>query len=161
MSTAWIGVGSNVGDRQGFCRQAVDELKNSGEVQVEAVSSLYETTPVGGPPQRSFVNLVVRVSTEVEARRLLELVKTIEKRMGRDPDQMRWGPRVIDLDVLAIDGAAISDPDYQVPHPRLAERRFALAPLLEIDPDVKDPAGTPYSSFLDRAEGDVELLEGF
>ena len=161
MSAAWIGIGSNVGDRQGFCRQAVDELKNSGEIQVEAVSSLYETTPLGGPPQRSFVNLVVRISTEVHPRRLLELVKGIEKKMGREADQIRWGPRVIDLDVLAIDGVVVSEEDYEVPHARLTERRFALAPLLEIDPDAKDPAGKPYESYLDAAEGEIELLESF
>ncbi|MGI8774592.1 MAG: 2-amino-4-hydroxy-6-hydroxymethyldihydropteridine diphosphokinase [Actinomycetota bacterium] len=161
MSTAWIGVGSNVGDRAGFCRQAVDELKNSGVVQVDAASSLYETSPVGGPPQRSFINLVVGVSTDATPRQLLELAKSIEKRLGRETDQMRWGPRIVDLDILAIDGVTVAEADLQIPHPRLTERAFALIPLLEIDPGVSDPTGKPYAAFLPEAEGEAEVLEPF
>lgn len=161
MSTAWIGVGSNVGDRRGFCRQAVDELKNSGVLQVDAVSSLYETSPVGGPPQRSFVNLVVRITTDATPRQLLELAKSIEKRLGREADQMRWGPRIVDLDILAIDGVIVAEEDLQIPHPRLTERAFALIPLLETDPGATDPAGIPYATYRPEAEGEVEVLEPF
>lgn len=159
-TTAYIGIGSNVGDRQGFCRTAVDELRAAEGVDVIDASSLYETSPVGGPPQRSFVNLVVRVETFLSARRLLEVCKEIEDRLGREPAE-RWAPRVIDLDILLYGGEKIGEPDLEVPHPRMAERKFVLVPLMEISPDITDPWGSPYADHLDEAEGDVEFLEPF
>jgi 2-amino-4-hydroxy-6-hydroxymethyldihydropteridine diphosphokinase len=160
ITTAYIGIGSNVGDRLGFCRSAVDELRGIEGVDVVDVSSLYETSPVGGPPQRSFVNLVVRIETNLSARRLLETCKAIEDRLGREPSE-RWGPRVIDLDILLYGTEKIGEPDLEVPHPRMAERAFVLVPLLEISPDITDPWGSPFSDRLDEAEGEVELLEPF
>lgn len=159
MTEAWIGIGSNVGERRDFVRSAVERLR--AEVKVEAVSSLYETSPVGGPPQRSFVNAVVRVATELHPRQLLELCKEIEKKMGRESSDMRWGPRVIDLDLLLYDEMKLSEPDLEVPHPRMNERRFVLVPLLEIDPDATDPWGTRLSDYEERVEGDVRLIEPF
>lgn len=159
MTEAWIGIGSNVGERRDFVRSAVGRLR--AEVKVEAVSSLYETSPVGGPPQRSFVNAVVRVSTELPPRELLGLCKDLEKKMGREASDMRWGPRVIDLDLLLYDDMKISEPDLEIPHPRMNERRFVLVPLLEIDPDAADPWGTRYSDYEERVEGDVRLMEPF
>lgn len=158
---AFIGIGSNVGDREGFCRRAVQDLKETDGVTVEAVSSLYETSPIGGPPQRSFVNLVVKTATGLDPRSLLEQCKDIERRLGRESSDIRWGPRVVDLDVLTYDAEKISEPDLEIPHPRMTQRRFVLVPLLEIAPDAADPWGTPYSDSLDEAEGDVDLLEPF
>lgn len=159
MTEAWIGIGSNVGERRGFVRSAVERL--GAEVSVIAVSSLYETSPVGGPPQRSFVNAVARISTGLDARSLLELCKNIEKRMGREASDMRWGPRVIDLDLLLFDDLKVSEPDLEIPHPRMNERRFVLVPLLEIDPEATDPWGTRLSDYEERVEGEVHLLEAF
>ena len=159
MTEAWIGIGSNVGERRDFVRSAIEQLGK--ELTVEAVSSLYETSPVGGPPQRSFVNAVVRVQTELDARELLTLCKGIEKRMGRETSEMRWGPRVIDLDVLLFDDLKISEPDLEIPHPRMNERRFVLVPLLEIDPAAVDPWGTPLRDYEERVEGEVRLMEPF
>lgn len=161
MTVAYIGVGSNVGERQAFCRRAVQALDEVPGISVEATSSLYETAPVGGPPQRSYVNMVVRVSTELDARSLFEACKQLEQRMGREPSDIRWGPRVVDLDVLLFDDDKVNEPDLEIPHPRMTRRRFVLVPLLEIDPEVTDPWGDRFADWLDEAEGDVDLLEPF
>lgn len=161
MTVAYIGVGSNVGDRVGFCRAAVEALDASAGISTRQVSSLYETSPIGGPPQRSFVNLAVRIETELEPRDLLEACKLIEQKMGREPSDLRWGPRVVDLDILLYGREKVSEPDLEIPHPRLKERRFALVPLLEIDPDLTDPWETRLEDSLEEAEGKVELIESF
>lgn len=161
MIESFIGIGSNVGDRAQFCRTAVEELNATEGVEVTATSSLYETSPIGGPPQRSFINLVVRIRTSLDHRQLLALTQNIEARLGRETSDIRWGPRVVDLDILSFDDEKISEPDLEIPHPRLTQRRFALIPLLEIAPEAADPWGTPYSEALDEAEGEVELLEAF
>jgi 2-amino-4-hydroxy-6-hydroxymethyldihydropteridine diphosphokinase len=160
MTTAYIGIGSNVGDRQSFCRRAVDALGKSEGVTIDAASSLYETAPIG-PPQRSYVNMVVRIVTELDPRRLMHLCKRIEERLGREPSEMKWGPRVIDLDLLLYGGEKISEPDLEVPHPHMTERNFVLVPLLEIDPDAADPWETPLKVYAEDAAGEVVLLEPF
>jgi 2-amino-4-hydroxy-6-hydroxymethyldihydropteridine diphosphokinase len=161
MTIAYIGIGSNVGDRTKFVRDAVAALGAAEDIEVEDVSSLYETSPLGGPPQRSFVNLVVKIDTAYEPRALLEACKLIEGRFGREPSDIRWGPRVVDLDILLYDDEKVNEPDLEIPHPRLRERKFALVPLLEIEPGITDPWEARYSEALDEAEGDVEFLEGF
>jgi 2-amino-4-hydroxy-6-hydroxymethyldihydropteridine diphosphokinase len=161
MTRGYISVGSNVGDRASFCRRAVDALGSAPGISVRSVSSLYETTPVGGPPQRSFVNLVVEIDSFETARELLELCKEIERKLGREPGTVRWGPRVADLDILAFGDEKVNEPDLEVPHPRITERRFVLVPLLEIAPDAADPWGARYSDFVEDAEGEVEMLESF
>lgn len=161
MTVAYIGVGSNVGDRAGFCRSAVESLDAPPGISTRSVSSLYETSPIGGPPQRSFINLAVKIETELEPRELLEACKLIEQKIGREPSDLRWGPRVVDLDILLYGSEKISEPDLEIPHPRLKERRFTLVPLLEIDPDLTDPWETRLEDSLEEAEGDVELFERF
>ena len=161
MTTAYIGIGSNVGDRVVFARRAVAELGEAPGVRVDAVSSLYETSPVGGPPQRSYVNLVVRIETDLEPRGLLETCKGIEARLGREPTDMRWGPRVVDLDILTFGSEKVNESDLEIPHPRLRDRRFVLVPLLELDPEASDPWGERYGMWVEEAEGEVELLEPF
>lgn len=161
MIEAFIGIGSNVGDRAVFVRSAVDALNSADGVEITATSSLYETSPIGGPPQRSYVNMVIRLRTSIDHRDLLELCQRIEQRLGREESDIRWGPRVVDLDILIYDNTKISEPDLEIPHPRMTGRRFVLIPLLEIDPEIADPWGGPYRDALDEAEGDVELLEPF
>jgi 2-amino-4-hydroxy-6-hydroxymethyldihydropteridine diphosphokinase len=161
MTAAYIGIGSNVGDRTAFVRRAVAELDGVSEITVLANSSLYETSPIGGPPQRSFVNMVTRIDTTLPPHDLLEAVKNIEVRLGRDPNGIRWGPRVVDLDILTYGDEKLNEPDLEIPHPRIAERRFVLVPLLEIEPEASDPWGKRYSDWLDQAEGEIELLESF
>lgn len=161
MTPCYLGIGSNVGDRAQFCRRAVQGLAAHSEIEVDAVSSLYETSPVGGPPQRSFVNLVASVLTGLEAADLLAHLQDIERRLGRRPSDMRWGPRVADLDLLTFGEEKINEPGLEVPHPRMTERRFVLVPLLEIDANAADPWGSRYADWLDEAEGEVRLLEPF
>lgn len=161
MIETFIGIGSNVGDRATFARRAVEELNAAEGVEVTATSSLYETSPIGGPPQRSYVNLVVRLMTSLDHRGLLDTCQRIEQKLGREVSDIRWGPRVVDLDILIFDNTKISEPDLEIPHPRMTQRRFVLVPLLEIDPEVADPWGSPYGDALDEAEGEVELFEAF
>lgn len=161
MVTSYIAIGSNVGERRTFCREAVAFLGESPGVDVIATSSLYETSPVGGPPQRSFVNAVVKIETSLSPRALLDLCQGIEARLGREPGELRWGPRVADLDVLLFDDVKVNEPDLEIPHPRMTTRAFVLIPLIEIDPEVADPWGMPYRDLVDEAEGDVRLMEPF
>lgn len=153
-----IGVGSNVGNREGFCRRAVEELSTAPGVELDRVSSLYETDPLGGPPQRSYVNGVARIHTHLDPRSVLRLCKAIEERLGREPSLIPRGPRVVDLDVLTYGHEKVSEPDLEIPHPRMRQRRFVLVPLLEIDPDAVDPWGKPFADWIDEAEGKVRLL---
>lgn len=161
MTTAFIGIGSNVGDREAFARRGIAEIGEAEGITIEKVSSLYATAPIGGPPQRSFVNLVVKIDTELSPRGLLESLQAIEQRLGREPSDIRWGPRVVDLDILTFGDEKVSEPDLEIPHPRMKERLFVLIPLLEIEPDAADPWGSRYADALDEAEGDVEHLSAF
>jgi len=161
MTTAYIGIGSNVGERSSFCRRAVSALDDTPEIRVTAASGLYETEPVGGPPQRSFINLVARIETSLGPRTLLGVCKEIERTLGREPSDIRWGPRVIDLDVLTFGDEKINDEDLEIPHPRMLQRKFVLIPLLEIEPDASDPWGARYSDWIEEAEGQVRLVEPF
>lgn len=131
MTRAFLGLGSNLGDRLQHLRNAVAAL--SGEVV--AVSDVYETDPVGGPAQDRFLNLVVELDTDLSPRDLLRVCWRLEAAAGRVRD-VRWGPRTLDVDVLWIEGVAVNDDELTVPHPRMWERRFVLAPLAELAPDV-------------------------
>ncbi len=160
MTVAYIGIGSNVGDRQDHCRRSVAALVARAGIEMIATSSLYETSPIG-PPQRSFINMVVKVSTDLSAHELFHACKEIEVALGRARSGVRWGPRVIDLDVLLFGDEKIVEADLEIPHPRLTERRFVLVPLLEIDPDATDPWGNRLENFLDQVEGEVTLVAPF
>ena len=128
---AFLGMGSNLGDRWAYLRDAVDSLSD-----VVAVSSVYETDPVGGPAdQDAYLNLVVELDTEFTARQLMSVGQRLQAAAERVQAE-RWGPRTLDVDVLWIDGVTVDEPDLQVPHPRMFERRFVLAPLAELAPDL-------------------------
>lgn len=161
MTAAYLGIGSNVGERRLFCRRAVAELEAAEGISVEATSSLYETSPVGGPPQRSFVNMVARVATTLEPQDLLDVCKAIERRLGREPSDIRWGPRVVDIDILTFGEEKVVEPGLEIPHPRLTQRRFMLVPLLEIDPEASDPWGARYADWVEESEGEVRPLEPY
>jgi 2-amino-4-hydroxy-6-hydroxymethyldihydropteridine diphosphokinase len=135
---AFIGLGSNLGDRRALLSAAVEGLRRGGDVV--GVSPLYETDPVGGPAgQGPFLNLVVELATADPPRRLLERCQEIEAAAGRVRAE-RWGPRTLDADVLYVQGETVDEEDLTVPHPRLWERRFVLAPLAELAPDLVTPA---------------------
>jgi len=124
-------MGSNLGDRWAYLRDAVDSLAD-----VVAVSSVYETDPVGGPAdQDAYLNLVVELDTELTARQLMSVGQRLQAAAERVQAE-RWGPRTLDVDVLWIDGVTVDEPDLQVPHPRMFERRFVLAPLAELAPEL-------------------------
>ena len=131
---AFIGLGSNLGDRQAYLADAVAALRSAGDVV--AVSPLYETEPVGGPEdQGAFLNLVVELATDDAPRRLLERCQAAEGAADR-VRTVHWGPRTLDADVLVVEGLEVHDPDLTVPHPRLWERRFVLQPLSDLAPDL-------------------------
>ncbi|HEY5699656.1 MAG TPA: 2-amino-4-hydroxy-6-hydroxymethyldihydropteridine diphosphokinase [Acidimicrobiales bacterium] len=146
MTRAFLGLGSNLGDRRALLRTAVDALPD-----VVAVSPLYETDPVGGPDQGAFLNLVVELSTERSARELLAVCAEREAAAERVRVE-RWGPRTLDVDVLWVDGETVDEPDLVVPHPRMWERRFILAPLRDLAPDLVS------ADEIEAAEGDVRLV---
>jgi 2-amino-4-hydroxy-6-hydroxymethyldihydropteridine diphosphokinase len=131
---AFIGLGSNLGDRRALLRQAVEGLEAAGDVT--GVSPLYETAPVGGPEgQGPYLNGVVELSTSDPPRRLLERCRALEAAAGR-VRTVRWGPRTLDADVLWVEGWQVDEEDLTVPHPRLWERRFVVQPLADLAPDL-------------------------
>ncbi|MDP6868570.1 MAG: 2-amino-4-hydroxy-6-hydroxymethyldihydropteridine diphosphokinase [Acidimicrobiales bacterium] len=127
---ALLALGSNLGDRWGFLRDAVASLPD-----VVAVSDVYETPPVGGPSQGPYLNCVVRLETLLGARALLDEARRRENEAGRERIE-RWGPRTLDVDVLWVDGEEVDEPDLEVPHPRMFERAFVLVPLFDVAPDL-------------------------
>ena len=133
MTRAYVGVGANVGDREATIRAAIAALPG-----VVAVSELRETDPVGVTDQPAFLNGAVAVETDLSARELLESLLMIERGLGRERG-VRWGPRTIDLDLLLYGGETVDEPGLTVPHPRLHERRFALEPLADLDPELVVP----------------------
>lgn len=131
MGRVFLGLGSNLGDRVDLLRGAVTSLPD-----LVAVSPVYETEPMGGPDdQGAYLNLVVELDTGLGPRELLALCHTLEQAAGRVRG-VRWGPRTLDVDVLWIEGCTVEETDLQVPHPRLWERRFVLAPLADLAPDL-------------------------
>ena len=143
MVTAYLGLGSNLGDRVGYIQQAVQFLKDSDNIDVILCSSLYETEPVGLQSEKWFVNAVVEIMTELDPEELLERCMSIESMLGRvrDPDigNPAYQSRTIDIDVLFYGDMIISTDTIQVPHPRVHERAYALVPLLEISPAFVHP----------------------
>ena len=135
---AVLGLGSNLGDRLALLQGAVDALSAAG--QVVAVSPVYETDPVGGPEQADFLNAVVVVETDLTAHALLDLAHAVEARFARVREQ-RWGPRTLDVDLLAISDEVVDDADLVLPHPRAAERAFVLVPWSAVDSDAALPDG--------------------
>jgi 2-amino-4-hydroxy-6-hydroxymethyldihydropteridine diphosphokinase len=139
---AYIGLGSNLGEREATMRAALERLAAGEEIDVVAVSSFRETDPVGKLDQPRFVNAAAALETSLAPRELLERLLDVERGLGRDrAHEERWGPRTIDLDLLLYADEEIDEPGLAVPHPRLAERAFVLEPLLDLDPELRLPDG--------------------
>jgi 2-amino-4-hydroxy-6-hydroxymethyldihydropteridine diphosphokinase len=136
--SAYLALGSNLGDRVAHLQLAVDELAHAPGIQVIDVSRVYETAPVGGPPQDAFLNAVVAIETNLDPHELLHRCQMIEERAERVRVE-RWGPRTLDVDVLLVDDDRIETADLTLPHPRMWERGFVLAPLRDVAPDLVDP----------------------
>jgi 2-amino-4-hydroxy-6-hydroxymethyldihydropteridine diphosphokinase len=146
---AFIGLGSNLGDRRGQLRRAVEGLRATGDLV--AVSPVYETEPVGGPEQGAFLNIVVELRTVESPWALLERCRQLETKAQR-VRTVRFGPRTLDADVLLVGDESIDEPELTVPHPRMWERRFVVAPLADLAPDLVAP------EVLARAGGEVVRL---
>ncbi len=134
----FLGLGSNLGDRQRFLQRAVMEMKLLQGVTLVWTSGVYESDPYGRTDQPRFLNACVEIETTLEPGVLLHQLKDVEQRVGRTPSE-RWGPREIDIDILVYDGVVFSDDRVTVPHPDLEHRRFALVPLRELAADLVHP----------------------
>ena len=151
-TTAYIGLGANLGEREAAIRRALELLTAPG-TSVVAVSSLRETDPVGYADQPTFLNGVAIVETTAPPRELLNRLLEIERKLGRDRSSSeRWGPRPIDLDLLLYGRRAVDEPGLRVPHPRLHERRFVLEPLVELDPRLVVPGRGRVTDLLAKLE---------
>jgi 2-amino-4-hydroxy-6-hydroxymethyldihydropteridine diphosphokinase len=150
-TTAYVGIGSNLGDRLENLRAAVRDMAGTADVRVVRSSSVYETAPVGGPQQGDFLNAVLEISTELEPHALLEALQRIENELGRVRAE-RFGPRTIDLDLLLYGDEEIDDPDLTVPHPRMRERAFVVVPLTELGAGNALPNGRPLEPVTDAAQ---------
>ena len=146
--TGYLGLGSNVGDRRSHLRAAIELLRENG-VEVDAVSSAYETEPVGEVlDQADFLNAAIRIRTDLEPEALLGVCKRIEAERGRSLDAPRHSPRPLDVDLLLLGGLELSTERLTLPHPEVTSRRFVLAPLLELDPELEQPDGTRLAAAL-------------
>lgn len=148
MTRAYVGLGSNLGDREATLRVALEQLAAEPGIQLVAVSRVRETEPVGVLDQPRFLNAAAAVETELPPRELLERLLGIERRLGRARSGPRFGPRTIDLDLLLYGDEAVDEPGLEVPHPRLHERAFVLEPLAELDPGLVVPGRGPVSALL-------------
>jgi 2-amino-4-hydroxy-6-hydroxymethyldihydropteridine diphosphokinase len=134
MVTAFLGLGSNLGNREQSLEDAIVAINETIGIHVIQRSSIYETEPVGVTTQPMFLNLVLKIETNLDPQMLLSVVKQIETRLGRQP-RYRWGPREIDIDILLYDELEVNEPNLRIPHPRMWEREFVLNPLREIAPE--------------------------
>ncbi|MHB1127646.1 MAG: 2-amino-4-hydroxy-6-hydroxymethyldihydropteridine diphosphokinase [Bacillota bacterium] len=149
--TAFLSMGSNMGDKEGNLRRAILELEKSSEIQSIRRSKWYLTAPVGKTDQAWFLNGVVEVRTTLKPIQLLRLILGIESRMGRTR-QERWGPRNIDIDILLYDQLMIKEEELVIPHPRMLERAFVLVPLAELVPALIFPDGSKLANHLNNLE---------
>jgi 2-amino-4-hydroxy-6-hydroxymethyldihydropteridine diphosphokinase len=146
---AFVSLGSNLGDREGSLRRALEELASEQGIAIRRVSSFRETEPVGYLDQPRFVNAVVELETELPPRALLDRLLEVERRLGRKREAApRFGPRTIDLDLLLYGETVMKEPGLTLPHPRLHERRFVLEPLAELDPGLVVPGSGAVSALL-------------
>jgi 2-amino-4-hydroxy-6-hydroxymethyldihydropteridine diphosphokinase len=150
MSLLYLSLGSNLGDRYGNLRLAIAKLQS--RLKITAISPVYSTEAWGVADQPTFLNVCLAASTTLAPHEVLHLAKNIETEMGRQPTR-HWGPRLIDIDILFYDKQVIQDEELTIPHPRLAERAFVLAPLADIIPDFQHPqSGETVEGMLDRVD---------
>lgn len=156
---AFLGLGSNLGDRLAHLQAAVDLLDADPRSRIDAVSSVYETAPVGGPQQEPFLNIAVRLATRRSPWSLLRRCHRVEQARER-VRTVRWGPRTLDVDILLYDDRVVATRRLHIPHARLTERAFALVPLIEVAPGKRLPDGTAVSAALGAlapVEGIVQI----
>ncbi len=137
MNIAYIGIGSNIGNREENCRKAIRLLEENG-ISVKRQSSMHDTEPWGVKDQPKFINMAIEIETNKNPEDLLGILKNIERQMGRT-ESVKWGQRIIDLDILLYDALILETPHLEIPHPFMHDREFVLKPLAEIAPDKKHP----------------------
>lgn len=158
----YLSLGSNIGDKKAYLEEAIIEIGKIAKTELRAVSSFYITKPWGRLEQADFINLVIKIMTSLSAERLLENLQNIEMKMGRQ-DNGRWGPRIIDIDILLYGDKLIHTEELVVPHPHMKQRLFVLVPLRELNPDLVFPDDGTHiqevlSKVLDR-EGEDNIIE--
>jgi len=151
---AWIGIGSNVGDREGYVRQALGALAAVPGTEVTGVSSLYETAPVGMTEQERFINAVAELTTEIPPLDLMRRLLAIEKENGRERWE-RWAPRTLDLDLLIYEDVEMESQELTLPHPRARGRAFVLVPLAEVAPELRFPGDSVTVARIVEGLGDL------
>ena len=152
MTRAYVGLGANLGDRLATLRRAVELLRATPDIDVAGVSAFRETAPVGFTDQPDFLNGAVALDTELAPRALLQRLLEVERGLGRTRTAPRFGPRTIDLDLLLYGDVELDEPGLTVPHPRLQERRFALEPLVELEPALVVPGRGSVADLLAKLE---------
>ena len=152
MGRAYVGLGANLGDRRATLERALELLGERQGIDVVAVSTFRETDPVGYVDQPRFLNAAAAIETSLRPDVLLGALLDIERELGRTRDGPRYGPRTVDLDLLLVEGVTLAEPGLTLPHPRLHERAFALAPLAELDPALVVPGHGSVSELLDELE---------
>ena len=161
MNTAYLSLGSNIGDRLDMLQEAVRIVMNQADLQVSRISSVYETAPVGFTDQASFLNTVVEVQSDLSALKILSICLETEQVLGRIRE-FRWGPRCIDLDILLYNDENMESENLIIPHPRMHERGFVLIPLLELNPNLNHPiTGVPFSQYVEEQKEGVHLWKTF
>ena len=155
MTQTWravvLALGSNLGDRHAILTEAVDAIKRIDGVRVEQVSPVYETAPVGGPPQPDYLNAVLLARTTLPSLDLLDRLHEVEAEFDR-VRMVRWGPRTLDIDIITVEGERSDDPELTLPHPRAHERAFVLAPWRDIDQGAVLPGYGPVADLLKSAD---------
>ena len=156
MAVVYLGLGANIGDREDCLVRACGLLHQHPAIAVQAVSSLYETAPVGFTAQGAFLNAVARVHTSLRPESLLAVTQAVESRLGREP-AIRWGPRVIDIDILLYDALQVHRSFLDIPHNAMRERLFVLVPLSELEPDLRLPSGEHIRQIIAALPGQDEV----
>ena len=161
--TAYIGAGSNIGNKLLNCQKGIDDLTRTGKAVLKAQSKIYKTDPVDYTDQDWFVNFVVKIETSLDPFQLFNELKSIERNAGRVYDTIRFGPRILDLDIILYDDLVTRSSELTIPHPRMHKRRFVLRPICDIDPNIVHPVLKKDMQYLldildDNEQGIVEYI---
>lgn len=158
MVEAFIGLGSNLGNRKKNIDNSLRLLADWGDIKLVDRASNYETEPIG-PNQPWFINTVIKIETSSPPGEILSRCKEVEKRIGRS-ETLKWGPRLVDLDLLLVNGYVLEGNNLKLPHPQMENRRFVLLPLLELEPDLIHPElETPLKELLPKLEEDKKVIK--